>query len=256
MNALVDAWGSELGATGIQFPPVVNRATFEETNYVQSFPDLMGAVHVFTGGNKEHAELLPAIGIRQGLVRPARDGRRVPGVCGVPPRLSAVHGDSSRRRADTSTSRATAFGTSRAMILHACNRSRCTRSCSSESPSAAQEHRDAGLEVGINILRRLGLEMSVVPANDPFFGRLGTAMATNQMDEVLKLEGTTPIGRRSPGSHHFWAIVTATISVARSPSDWPTARLRTARVSRSASTESPWRCSGATDSPSKTGLRR
>src|SRR5579872_5833010 len=58
LNALVDDWAAELTATGIQFPPIVNRATFEETNYVQSFPDLMGAIHVFTGGNKEHAELL------------------------------------------------------------------------------------------------------------------------------------------------------------------------------------------------------
>ncbi len=41
LNALVDAWGSDLGATGIQFPPVVNRATFEETELrpVFSRPD-------------------------------------------------------------------------------------------------------------------------------------------------------------------------------------------------------------------------
>jgi seryl-tRNA synthetase len=45
--------------------------------------------------------------------------------------------------------------------------------------------------------------MTVVEANDPFFGRLGTAMANNQKDEILKLEGTTPIG----SSDHPVAII-------------------------------------------------
>ncbi len=47
--------------------------------------------------------------------------------------------------------------------------------------------------LGISMLEELGLEMTAVPANDPFFGRLGTAMATGQHEEELKLEGMSPI---------------------------------------------------------------
>lgn len=197
LNALVDAWGSELAATGIQFPPVVNRATFEETNYVQSFPDLMGAVHVFTGGNKEHAELLrrsesgnawsDLLEMADVFLASAACHPVYPLCAGTLPDQGRYFNVSSycfRHEPSDDPSRMQSFQMHEIVFVG--------------DPSAAQKHRDAGLEVGINILRRLGLEMSVVPANDPFFGRLGTAMATNQIDEVLKLEGTTPIGGEAP----------------------------------------------------------
>lgn len=193
LNALVDAWGAELGATGIEFPPIVNRATFEETNYVQSFPDLMGAVHVFTGGNKEHAELLrrsesgnawsDLLEMADVFLTSAACHPVYPLCSGTLPEHGRYFNVSSycfRHEPSDDPARMQSFQMHEIVFVGA--------------PDAAQEHRDAGLDVGVNILRRLGLEMSVVPANDPFFGRLGTAMANNQRDEVLKLEGTTPIG--------------------------------------------------------------
>jgi seryl-tRNA synthetase len=64
--------------------------------------------------------------------------------------------------------------------------------------AGAQEHRDIGLERGLELLRGLGLEMTAVPANDPFFGRVGTVLARAQLDEELKIEGVTPIAVESP----------------------------------------------------------
>ena len=61
------------------------------------------------------------------------------------------------------------------------------------TPDDAMAHRDAGLERGLQLLRDLGLEMDSVPANDPFFGRLGTMLAANQLEDAAKLEGVTPI---------------------------------------------------------------
>ena len=40
------------------FPPVMAREDFLRTDYVRSFPDLVGSIDVFTGGDKEHKELL------------------------------------------------------------------------------------------------------------------------------------------------------------------------------------------------------
>jgi hypothetical protein len=57
----------------------------------------------------------------------------------------------------------------------------------------AADHRAAGLEVGIEMLRGLGLEMKAVPANDPFFGRAGKILANGQLENELKIEGVTPI---------------------------------------------------------------
>ena len=193
LNALVDAWGADLGATGIQFPPVVNRATFEETNYVQSFPDLMGAIHVFTGGNKEHAELMrrsesgkdwsDLLEMADVFLASAACHPVYPMCTGTLPsegKYFNVFSYCFRHEPSEDPARMQTFQMHEIVFVG--------------TPEEAQEHRDAGLEVGISILRRLGLDMDVIPANDPFFGRLGTAMAKGQQDEVLKLEGTTPIG--------------------------------------------------------------
>ena len=43
------------------------------------------------------------------------------------------------------------------------------------------------------MLESLGLDIEVVVANDPFFGRVGRMLAANQREEALKLEFVTPI---------------------------------------------------------------
>jgi seryl-tRNA synthetase len=190
LHDLVDAWAVEVGAMGISFPPVVNRNTFESTNYVQSFPDLMGSVHVFTGDDRAHAELCrrSASGKDWGeMLEPSE----VFLASAIDPagRFFNVQSYCFRHEPSSDPSRMQSFQMHEVVFVG--------------SPDDAQLHRDAGLEVGVGILESLGLDMSVIPANDPFFGRLGTAMAANQQDEVLKREGITPIG----GPEHPVAII-------------------------------------------------
>src|SRR6476469_5326181 len=45
----------------VTFPPLLNRRVFDRTNYLKSFPDLMGSVHVFRGDERQHAELLSRV---------------------------------------------------------------------------------------------------------------------------------------------------------------------------------------------------
>ena len=40
------------------FPPVMARWVFEKTDYLKSFPDLMGSVHTFRGTDRDHAKLI------------------------------------------------------------------------------------------------------------------------------------------------------------------------------------------------------
>jgi seryl-tRNA synthetase len=49
------------------------------------------------------------------------------------------------------------------------------------------------VQQGTDMLESLGLDIEVVVANDPFFGRVGKMMAANQREEALKLEFVTPI---------------------------------------------------------------
>jgi len=60
-------------------------------------------------------------------------------------------------------------------------------------PATALSHRDSWVERGVKMLTEFGLEVNVVSASDPFFGRLGKLMAANQHDQELKLEIVTPI---------------------------------------------------------------
>ncbi|HXZ61871.1 MAG TPA: amino acid--[acyl-carrier-protein] ligase [Acidimicrobiales bacterium] len=193
LHALVDGWGSELGATQVQFPPIVNRTTFEQTNYIQSFPDLMGVVTIFTGDDRDHAELCrrsesgkdwhdllePAeVFLASAACHPV-----YPMCTGTLPaegRYFNVESYCFRHEPSSDPARMQSFQMHEVVRVG--------------SPDQAQEHRDRGLEHGISLLGRLGLDVTVVTANDPFFGRLGTVMAHNQKDEALKLEGTAPIG--------------------------------------------------------------
>lgn len=192
LDAMVGRWAAELGATTVHFPPVVARSTFGRTNYLESFPDLMGSVHVFRGDDRRHAELLRRVeagGDFQELLEPAEvvlasaachpvyslcTGRLPEGG-----RLFEIHGYCFRHEPSTDPARQQAFHMHE--VVHV------------GTPESAEHHRDQGLERGLALLGDLGLEMAAVPANDPFFGRLGAIMAAGQLEEALKLEGVTPI---------------------------------------------------------------
>ena len=45
-------------ATVLRFPPLFSREAFEGTDYIASFPNLTGSVSTFTGGDREHRDLL------------------------------------------------------------------------------------------------------------------------------------------------------------------------------------------------------
>ena len=67
------------------------------------------------------------------------------------------------------------------------------------TPSGAEAHRQAWIARGTTLLGDLGLELDVVPANDPFFGRTGRLLASNQRTKELKYE-LSPISHASPGA--------------------------------------------------------
>jgi seryl-tRNA synthetase len=177
----------------VHFPPLLARSVFDRTDYLRSFPDLMGSVHVFHGDDRKHAELLREVdrdGDWASLLDPADvvlcsatchpvyplcAERRLPSEG----RRFEIHGYCFRHEPSDDPARMQAFHMHELVFVG--------------NPDDALAHRDKGLARGMELLAELGLEMDAVPANDPFFGRLGTMLAANQLDDALKLEGVTPI---------------------------------------------------------------
>lgn len=176
----------------IQFPPVLARTAFDRTGYLESFPDLMGSVHVFCGGPNEYrelrrrhsegsswAELLHPADVVLGSAAchplyPLCTGRLAEGG-----RRFEVANWCFRHEPSPDPARMVAFRMHELVYV-------------GESHHA-QQHRDAVLTEGVELLRSLGLPMATVAANDPFFGRTGAILASAQLQENLKIEGVTPI---------------------------------------------------------------
>jgi seryl-tRNA synthetase len=176
----------------VQFPPLLARPTFDRTGYLESFPDLMGSVHVFRGGQREFRELAQRYadgGQWAELLVPADVVLGSAACHPLYPLCTGTLPEGGRR-----------FEVS----------SWCFRHEPSEDPArmvafrmhelvyvgeagTAQHHRDTMLDRGVEMLRSLGLPMDTVPANDPFFGRTGAILASAQLEENLKIEGVTPI---------------------------------------------------------------
>ncbi len=176
----------------LHFPPVLARTAFRRTGYLESFPDLMGSVHVFVGGDEEHRELLRRSGgderweevlePSQVVLVPAACHALYPLLAGRLPAGGAayeVRADCFRHEPSDDPARLQSFRMHEVVVLG--------------SPAQAEAHRAAGVELAVGLLEPLGLDVAVVPANDPFFGRAGKVLARGQRDEGLKVEVVTTI---------------------------------------------------------------
>ena len=64
----------------------------------------------------------------------------------------------------------------------------------------AVSHRETWLHRGADLFDQLGLPVDIVPANDPFFGRAGKLMGANQREKAAKFELVTAITSHRPGA--------------------------------------------------------
>ena len=204
IEGLVTAAARSEGSASYRFPPVMPRDVFEQSGYLSSFPDLVGAVSTFTGTDKEHKALMEvaqAGGDWTALLHdagvalcPAVCHPLYPTLTGTLPehgRRFDVSGWCYRHEPSPDPARMQAFRQHDLVYVGEAAR--------------AVEHRDRWLQLGAETLGSLGLEVEIVVANDPFFGRVGRILANNQRDETLKFEIVTPVA----DAEHPTAIASA-----------------------------------------------
>ncbi|HLX87952.1 MAG TPA: amino acid--[acyl-carrier-protein] ligase [Acidimicrobiales bacterium] len=190
--ALTTRVGEPDAATSLHFPPVIPRALLLQTDYLRSFPDLVGSVHCFRGDDRQHADMLTKLEQGQDwtamlqpsevTLRPAACHPVYPLCTGRLPaggRRFEVHGWCFRHEPSLDPARMLAFRMHEFVFVG--------------EPDGALEHAERWLGRGQEMLESLGLEVDVVVANDPFFGRAGRVLAAGQRDEALKLEFVTTV---------------------------------------------------------------
>jgi seryl-tRNA synthetase len=197
LDDLVSAAGADQHAPVLHFPPIIPKVDLEHSGYLRSFPDLLGAVSVFEGDDELHRELLELLDQGQdwaGLLTSSLvtlssaachslygslSGRLAPGG-----RRFEVFGHCFRHEPSLDPARMQAFRMHEFVYVG--------------EPEGAVAHRDMWLERSADLLSSLGLPVETVVANDPFFGRAGRMLASNQRSEALKFEVVCPIQAGAP----------------------------------------------------------
>ena len=192
LDRVLTEMAAPLAATAVRFPPVYPRADFERTDYIASFPDLAGVVSSFEAGDREHRELLAAREEGRewdGWLTPS-DVVLTNAIChplyatleGRLPAGGAVYdvlGWGFRHEPSADPMRLQSFRMHEFVYVG--------------DPQGAQDYRDTWLDRAVETLESLGLPVTAVPANDPFFGRAGRMLVSAQLRDNLKIELTVPI---------------------------------------------------------------
>ena len=193
---VIDGPSDADGAERVHFPPIMSRAVFERTGYMETMPHLGGCIHSFGGDDAEHQELVARItrgdpwdsflGLTDVTLTPAacypiypmcgsQDDGELPGDGRLFDLLSWIF----RNEPSDDPARLQNFRQREMVRLG--------------TPDQVLEWRRTWMERGVEILTSLQLDVDLVTANDPFFGRGGRMLKVNQQASELKFEIQTPI---------------------------------------------------------------
>jgi seryl-tRNA synthetase len=192
INNVISLAGADLHARTVAFGPIVPRATLEHTDYVTSFPNLIGAVHSFSGGDREHRHLLDTVesgGDWAAELEPTDLALCAAACHPLYPLMSGplpggqqhytLLGWIFRHEPSIDPARMQTFRQREYIYLG--------------DPEGAEAFRDLWIERGLALLSSLGLAVDAVIANDPFFGRTGRMLSAGQREDALKYELVSPI---------------------------------------------------------------
>ncbi len=191
-NAAVTDLSKNDNAEVFTFPPVISRDVLEKVNYLDSFPQLCGAVYSFFG-NEPQAKTLSArvhdgkpwgdmLSMTGVVMNPAACYPVYPSFEGIVPKggrvvtmLNWVY----RHEPSAEPTRMQSF--------------RVREFVRAGTREQVLEWRDMWLQRGLTLLQALGLPAKSDVAADPFFGRAGRMLAVNQKEQQLKFEVLVPV---------------------------------------------------------------
>jgi seryl-tRNA synthetase len=200
LDAVLTREAESRGAERLRFPPVLPRRQLEASGYLGSFPHLAGSVYAFDGDESQAALQSERASRHEdwGEFQNMTDLALMPAACyPVYPAIAA------RGRLAPGGVFVDAGGSwvfrhepshdpARRQMFHQHELVRIGE------PETVLDWRDEWAERGLELLRGFGLAAELDNANDPFFGRRGRMLATNQRDQALKLELLVQIAGPEP----------------------------------------------------------
>ena len=180
--------GRHLRAEVMRFPAILNRADYLKTTHIESFPDLMGSVHSFTGNERDHNRLLQQRAAGEDWTRELTPSEVMMTPAACYPLYPTARGTQLCSEGRTVDLRSFVFRHEPSQDPARMQIFRQREYVRLGTAEQALEHRDYWLELGTEILNDVGLQVQKVVANDPFFGRGGKMMAATQKEQDLKFE--------------------------------------------------------------------
>lgn len=180
------------GAEFVRFPPLTVRQDLERSEFLDSFPQLLGTIFSFSGSTDQHKQLRERANAGEdwSSFQAMTDVVLTPAACyPIYSHLSGVLSGSGRlvdmaswvyRHEPSLDPARLQFFRVREMVRVG-------------DPEVTVRWRDMWRERAVVLLRRLGLNAEVVSAADPFFGRGGRLLAANQREQQFKFEIVIPI---------------------------------------------------------------
>jgi seryl-tRNA synthetase len=191
LRAAVEAMAGPATEPALTVPPVIARSVVERAGYVRSFPHLVGTVHSFGGGRREWLPLVrSADGGDWHREQAVTDLVLLPAACHhvyqfladsavTVPRRFCVHATCFRQERSTEPGRLRSFLMSELVFAGPAD--------------ASLQWRDHWVERSTGWLRRLGLDVEVEVADDPFFGPGDHLLRDTQREQRLKWELRVPV---------------------------------------------------------------
>lgn len=178
------------GAERLRFPPLLPRHQLESSGYLASFPHLVGSVYAFAGDERQAATQGERASRHEdwGEFQEMTELSLMPAACYPVYPAIASRGQLPPGGAFVDAGGAWVFrhepsnDPARRQIFHQHELVRLAE------PDRVLAWRDEWAQRGLELLRALGLAAELDTANDPFFGRRGRMLASNQRDAGLKLE--------------------------------------------------------------------
>lgn len=192
VDRLILDQASDDAVESLNFPPVIDRDIIERTGYMDSFPNLCGAVHSFVGPEREaraiaqriaaHEPWGPLLAQTDVVLNPAACYPFYPTCTGVIPqngRHVTMDAWVYRQEPSQDPTRLRAFRVREFVRLG--------------TADVVVAWRDVWLERGLSLLKSLGLPARAAVAADPFFGKGGKMLAAGQVEQKLKFEVLIPV---------------------------------------------------------------